>query len=59
MVANLLCNQGTCELPCELPPLVLIFEMQLIGKDTKYRLDLQDLEFFGWARRGEKNFLYK
>lgn len=59
MAANLLCSGDTCELPCELPQPVMIFKMQLIGKDMKYCHDLQDLEFFGWARRGENNFLYK
>lgn len=58
MVANLLCSQGTCELPCELPQTGLLFKMQLIGKDMKHCHDLQDLKIFGWARRGENYFLY-
>lgn len=59
MAANLLCNRRTFELPCELLQTVLIFQMQLTGKDVKYCLDFQDLEFFGWARRGEKILTYK
>lgn len=59
MVANLLGNRGTCELPCELLQPVLILKLHLIGEDIKYCVNLQDLEFFGWARRGKKNFLYK
>lgn len=59
MVANLLCNRGTFELPCELLQTVLTFQMHVAGKDVKYCLDFQGLEFFGWTRTGEKIFTYK
>jgi len=37
MVANLLCNRGTVELPCE-----LLQTAWLGGKDMKYCLDFQN-----------------